>query len=154
MTSWVCPMSSTTALAEASPKGRCFATWQCQPLAGSANSSTGSLEECCAQPWGHSWWDSSSQMCHSCAGQQHSGGSAVSRPSHSPSLALKSSRPFHQALPTPVVPPEGPHPALHTSCCDRNCVLSSVPAVRGSYVTCLAQAMLPPKPSCSLWEGL
>ncbi|CAO2603537.1 Sspo, partial [Lemmus lemmus] len=63
----------TDALAEASPKDHCFITWQCQPLAGSANSSAGSLEECCAQPWGHSWWDSSSQMCLSCSGQHNPG---------------------------------------------------------------------------------
>ncbi|XP_017177065.1 SCO-spondin isoform X4 [Mus musculus] len=63
----------TDALAETSPKGHCFVTWHCQPLAGSANSSAGSLEECCAQPWGHSWWNSSSQMCLSCSGQHRPG---------------------------------------------------------------------------------
>uniref|UniRef100_H0VSR4 SCO-spondin n=1 Tax=Cavia porcellus TaxID=10141 RepID=H0VSR4_CAVPO len=56
----------TDALADTSPDGHCFATWQCQPLAGSANASAGSLEECCAQPWGHSWQDSSSQVCLNC----------------------------------------------------------------------------------------
>ncbi|XP_016050982.1 PREDICTED: SCO-spondin [Miniopterus natalensis] len=60
----------TLALAEASPEGHCFATWQCQPQAGSANASAGSLEECCAQPWGHSWRDGHSQACLSCSSQQ------------------------------------------------------------------------------------
>ncbi|XP_055461492.1 SCO-spondin [Psammomys obesus] len=67
----------TDALAEANPKGQCFVTWQCQPLAGSANSTAGSLEECCAQPWGHSWRDSNSQMCLSCSGR-HLPGNASS----------------------------------------------------------------------------
>ncbi|XP_048069099.1 SCO-spondin [Ursus arctos] len=57
----------TLALAGASPGGHCFATQQCQPQAGSANASAGSLEECCAWPWGHSWRDGSSWACLSCS---------------------------------------------------------------------------------------
>ncbi|XP_005404818.1 PREDICTED: SCO-spondin [Chinchilla lanigera] len=67
----------TDALAKANPDGLCFATWQCQPLAGSANASAGSLEECCARPWGHSWWDSSSQVCLHCS-NRHLPGDASS----------------------------------------------------------------------------
>nr|XP_045016023.1 SCO-spondin [Jaculus jaculus] len=67
----------TDALAEASPEGHCFVTWHCQPLAGSANVSVGSLRECCAQPWGHSWWDSSSRVCVSCSGQHFPGSTAT-----------------------------------------------------------------------------
>ncbi|KAB1276572.1 SCO-spondin [Camelus dromedarius] len=67
-------------LAEASPEGHCFATWLCQPQAGSANASAGSLKECCAQPWGHSWRDGHSQACHSCSSQQ--------LPGNTPSPAL------------------------------------------------------------------
>ncbi|KAM5255351.1 SCO-spondin-like [Ctenodactylus gundi] len=67
----------TDALVEASPDGHCFATWQCQPLAGSANASAESLEECCAHPWGHSWRNSSSQICLSCS-SGHSPGNTSS----------------------------------------------------------------------------
>uniref|UniRef100_UPI004038E811 SCO-spondin-like n=1 Tax=Callospermophilus lateralis TaxID=76772 RepID=UPI004038E811 len=63
----------TDALVEDSPGGHCFATWQCQPLGGSANTSTENLEECCARPWGHSWWDSGSQLCLSCSSQHFPG---------------------------------------------------------------------------------
>ncbi|KAF7482818.1 hypothetical protein GHT09_005838 [Marmota monax] len=63
----------TDALMEDSPGGHCFATWQCQPLGGSANTSTENLEECCARPWGHSWWDSGSQLCLSCSSQHFPG---------------------------------------------------------------------------------
>ncbi|XP_053409722.1 SCO-spondin-like [Nycticebus coucang] len=59
----------TEALHDASPKGHCFATWQCQPWADSVNTSAGSLEECCSHPWGHSWWDGSSQACLNCSRQ-------------------------------------------------------------------------------------
>ncbi|XP_004594559.2 SCO-spondin [Ochotona princeps] len=58
---------ATTVIAKASTVSHCFATWHCQLLAGSVNASAGSLEECCAQPWGHSWWNSSSQACLSCS---------------------------------------------------------------------------------------
>ncbi|KAK2096850.1 hypothetical protein P7K49_025884 [Saguinus oedipus] len=51
--------------------------WQCQLQAGSANASAGSLEECCARPWGRSWQDGSSQDCLSCP-NQHLPGSASS----------------------------------------------------------------------------
>ncbi|KAM8818088.1 LOW QUALITY PROTEIN: SCO-spondin-like [Rhynchonycteris naso] len=60
----------TLALAGASPEGHCFDTGQCQPHTGSANASAGSLEECCAQPWGHNWQDGHSQACLSCPSQQ------------------------------------------------------------------------------------
>eukprot|EP00069_Balaena_mysticetus_P011050 bmy_21016T0 len=62
------------ALAEASLEGHCFATWLCQLRAGSANASVGSLEECCARPWGHSWRDGRSQPCHSCSSRKLPGG--------------------------------------------------------------------------------
>ncbi|XP_008064182.1 SCO-spondin [Carlito syrichta] len=68
----------TEALARASPEGHCFATWQCQPQAGSANASARSLEECCAQPWGRSWQDGSSQACLSCSGRHLPGGASSS----------------------------------------------------------------------------
>ncbi|XP_074051346.1 SCO-spondin-like [Macrotis lagotis] len=48
-------------------KDRCFATWQCQVGSDLLNVSAGSLEECCAQPWGHSWWNDSSKLCFSCS---------------------------------------------------------------------------------------
>ncbi|XP_004430689.1 PREDICTED: SCO-spondin [Ceratotherium simum simum] len=70
----------TLALAEASPEGHCFATWQCQLRAGLANASAGSLQECCARPWGHSWQDGSSQVCLSC--------SRLQLPGNTPSPAL------------------------------------------------------------------
>ncbi|XP_070371679.1 SCO-spondin isoform X2 [Equus asinus] len=70
----------TLVLAEASPEGHCFATWQCQLRAGLANASAGSLEECCARPWGHSWQDGSSQACLSC--------SSLRPPGSTPSPAL------------------------------------------------------------------
>ncbi|KAM5303201.1 LOW QUALITY PROTEIN: SCO-spondin-like [Glossophaga mutica] len=60
----------TVALADASPEGHRFATWRCQPQAGSANGSAGRPEGCCAQPWGHSWRDGRSQACLSCPSQQ------------------------------------------------------------------------------------
>ncbi|XP_069932953.1 SCO-spondin [Oryctolagus cuniculus] len=60
----------TEALAKAGPASHCFATWHCQLLAGSVNASAGSLEECCSQPWGHSWWNGSSQACLSCSSQR------------------------------------------------------------------------------------
>uniref|UniRef100_A0A8D0TL61 SCO-spondin n=1 Tax=Sus scrofa TaxID=9823 RepID=A0A8D0TL61_PIG len=60
----------TLALAETSPEGHCFATGLCQLRAGSANASAGSLEECCAQPWGQSWQDGRSQACLSCSSHQ------------------------------------------------------------------------------------
>ncbi|XP_037691794.1 SCO-spondin-like [Choloepus didactylus] len=59
----------TLALTKTNPEGHCFATWQCQSQADSANASAGSLEECCAQSWGHSWQNGSSQACLSCSGQ-------------------------------------------------------------------------------------
>lgn len=68
-------------------------------------------------------------------------------------LTRKSSRPFHQVLPSPLVSPRD-HALTSPSCCARNCVLTSVPAVRGSQVMYLAQVMLPLKASCSLWQGL
>ncbi|XP_078198084.1 SCO-spondin isoform X14 [Callithrix jacchus] len=67
----------TEALTEASREGHCFAMWQCQLQAGSANASAGSLEECCARPWGRSWQDGSSQACLSCP-SRHLPGSASS----------------------------------------------------------------------------
>uniref|UniRef100_A0A2I3GQ68 SCO-spondin n=1 Tax=Nomascus leucogenys TaxID=61853 RepID=A0A2I3GQ68_NOMLE len=67
----------TEALAKASPEGHCFAMRQCQLQAGSTNASAGSLEECCAWPWGRSWQDGSSQACFSCS-SQHLPGSASS----------------------------------------------------------------------------
>ncbi|XP_045352374.1 SCO-spondin-like [Leopardus geoffroyi] len=73
----------TLALAEASPGGHCFATQQCQLQPGSANASAGSLEECCAWPWGHSWRDGRSQACLSCPGR-HLPGSAPSPASLQP----------------------------------------------------------------------
>lgn len=74
----VCPLLflPTTALAETSPEGHCFATGLCQLRAGSANASAGSLEECCAQPWGQSWQDGRSQACLSCSSHQLPGGSS------------------------------------------------------------------------------
>ncbi|XP_068828902.1 LOW QUALITY PROTEIN: SCO-spondin-like [Capricornis sumatraensis] len=63
----------TLALAEVSPEGHCFATWLCNPGAGSVNASAGSLEECCARPWGHSWRDGRSQTCHRCSNHRRLG---------------------------------------------------------------------------------
>lgn len=77
LANWVCLIFSplpTIALAEAKPKGHCFATRQCQPGTGSANASAGSLEECCALPWGQSWRDGRSQACLNCSSQQRPGG--------------------------------------------------------------------------------
>uniref|UniRef100_G1Q6H8 VWFD domain-containing protein n=1 Tax=Myotis lucifugus TaxID=59463 RepID=G1Q6H8_MYOLU len=63
----------TLALAEASPKGDCVAT-RSASLGGSAHASAGSLGECCAQPWGPSWWDERSQACLSCSSLRLPGG--------------------------------------------------------------------------------
>ncbi|KAM7121113.1 LOW QUALITY PROTEIN: SCO-spondin-like [Molossus nigricans] len=65
-----CPGWGAPCTPASSPQGHCFATWQCQPRAGSANASAGSLEECCAQPRGHSWQDDHSPACLCCSGQQ------------------------------------------------------------------------------------
>ncbi|KAM9077004.1 LOW QUALITY PROTEIN: SCO-spondin-like [Megaptera novaeangliae] len=78
------------ALAEASLEGHCFATWLCQPRAGSANASVGSLEACCAWSWGHSWRDGCSQPCHSWSSHKLPGGSTDPslRERHSPGRHL------------------------------------------------------------------
>ncbi|XP_068939311.1 SCO-spondin-like [Petaurus breviceps papuanus] len=48
-------------------KPHCFATWQCQVGPDLLNASAGSLEECCARPWGRSWWNDSLELCFSCS---------------------------------------------------------------------------------------
>ncbi|KAI4585199.1 hypothetical protein MJG53_006733 [Ovis ammon polii x Ovis aries] len=79
----------TLALAEVSPEGHCFATWLCNLGAGSVNASAGSLEECCARPWGHSWRDGRSQTCHRCSNHRRLEVTvSVSSPGSTPSPAI------------------------------------------------------------------
>ncbi|KAM9651443.1 SCO-spondin-like [Trichechus inunguis] len=69
-----------TALGGASPSGHCFATGQCRLWAGVVHAPAGSLEECCARVWGHSWRDGSSQACIHCSGQSPQGGTRTLAP--------------------------------------------------------------------------
>uniref|UniRef100_G3UDQ6 VWFD domain-containing protein n=1 Tax=Loxodonta africana TaxID=9785 RepID=G3UDQ6_LOXAF len=62
-----------TAPLGSSPSGHCFATGQCQLWAGVVHTPAASLEECCAQVWGHSWQDGSSQACIHCSHQPPQG---------------------------------------------------------------------------------
>ncbi|XP_069502497.1 SCO-spondin-like [Ambystoma mexicanum] len=47
--------------------GRCFASWNCQDVPGSGNTSLISMDECCTHPWGHSWKNVTSEFCFSCS---------------------------------------------------------------------------------------
>ncbi|XP_060104212.1 SCO-spondin-like [Heteronotia binoei] len=47
--------------------GHCFPTWQCQEAPGMQNFSLVSMEECCSRPGGHSWKETSSNVCFSCS---------------------------------------------------------------------------------------
>ncbi|XP_044534907.1 SCO-spondin-like [Gracilinanus agilis] len=66
---------ATISSAGTGTKDHCFATWQCQVGPDLLNASAGSLEECCAQPWGRSWWNDSSELCLPCSSWPITGGS-------------------------------------------------------------------------------
>ncbi|XP_012589306.1 PREDICTED: SCO-spondin [Condylura cristata] len=77
-TAWACcpgwgGTDCALALADASPQGHCFATWQCQPGAGPTEAPAGSLQDCCARPWARSWRDGHSGLCLRCARQRGPG---------------------------------------------------------------------------------
>ncbi|XP_069815842.1 SCO-spondin-like [Dendropsophus ebraccatus] len=47
--------------------GRCFYTWNCQDIGSPQNVSLMSMEDCCLNPWGHSWKNVTSELCFSCS---------------------------------------------------------------------------------------
>lgn len=94
----------TLALAGTSPEGQCFATWQCQSRAGSANASARIPRECCARPWGHSWRDGSSQACLSCSSRYLPGAPHL-QPRCSPWREPWPSSGGSTSVPQPPVPP-------------------------------------------------
>lgn len=64
-------------------------------------------------------------------------------------LTLKSSRPFHGVLSSPLVSPRDHALTSHLLLCQELCPH----LCRGSRTMYLAQATLPLRASCSLWRG-
>ncbi|XP_030052234.1 SCO-spondin [Microcaecilia unicolor] len=48
-------------------RGHCFSSWNCQDSPAMRNNSLISMEECCSKALGHSWKNSTTQLCFSCS---------------------------------------------------------------------------------------